>query len=273
VQVNRIILNLLAQSRFTEMGGERDPVPKGTQNRRNNRWTDEENDRLITLLANDTPWRLIATELKRSYVAVETRASKLQRLASKTSRLNDDAHRLTIFRPNIREPEPLNLTCYTTSDAALAVVRVLYEKAMIYRAATIAKSNRYQKLKPRLQSVIATIVRELLGERHRSEDSGWLKVSTSRVRASQIGISIDVFRNLLDALEHDGFIERLNGYADAMELTDRGARQGRVTQVRGTVELFDLCAYHQITPDNASTHFSPVRDGHSENNAVSGGGP
>jgi hypothetical protein len=247
-------------------------VPKGTQNRRNNRWTDEETDRLIALLANDTPWRLIATELKRSYVAVETRASKLQRLASKTPRLNDDAHRLTIFRPNIRKPEPLNLTCCTTSDAALAVVRVLYEKAMTYRAATIAKSNRYQKLKPRLQSVIGTIVRELLGERHRSEGSGWLKVSTSRVRASQIGINVDVFRNLLDALEHDGFIERLNAYADAM-VTDRRARLRRVTKVRGTVELFDLCAHHQITPDNASTHFSPVRDEHSENDRVSEGGP
>jgi hypothetical protein len=248
-------------------------MPKGTQNRRNTRWTDEENDRLIKLLANDTPWSLIATELKRSYVAVETKAKKLQRLASKAPRVIDDANRVTIFRPHIREPEPMNLTCCTTSDAALAVVSVLYDKAMTYRAATIAKSNQYQKLKPRLQSVIGAIVRELLGERHRSEGSGWLKVSTSRVRASQIGINVEVFRNLLDALEHDGFIERLNGYADAMELSGRGARRGRVTRVRGTVELFDLCAHHQITADNVTTHFNPVREGHSENDTVSGGGP
>jgi hypothetical protein len=243
-------------------------MPKGTKNRDNTRWTDEETARLITLLANGTPWRLIAGELKRSYVAVETRAKKLQRLASKTPRKGDDANRVTIFRPSVREPEPMNLMWRTTSDAALAVVSVLYEKAMAYRAETIAQSNRYQKLKPRLQSVIGAIVRELLGERHRSQGSGWLKVSTSRVRASRVGINVEVFRNLLDALEHDGFIERLNGYADAMELSGRDARRGRVTRVRGTVELFRLCAHHQITADNVTKHFNPVREEHSENDTI-----
>jgi hypothetical protein len=248
-------------------------MPKGAQNRDNTRWTDEETDRLISLLADDTPWRLIAIELKRSYVAVETRAKKLQRLASKTPRVTDDSSPLITFRPNIREPEPLNLMWRTTSDAALAVVSVLYDKAMIYRAMTIAKSNRYQKLKPRLQSVIGAIVRELLGERHRSKGSAWLKVSTSRVRATQIGINVEVFRNLLDALEHDGFIDRLNGYADGMELSGRDARRGRVTRIRGTVKLFDLCAHHQITAENVTTHFNPVREEHSENDTAAAGEP
>jgi hypothetical protein len=239
-----------------------EPMPKGTQNRRNTRWTGEEVDRLIELLADDTPWRVIATELKRSYVAVETKASQLQRLASKTPKLNDDLNRVASFKPNIREtqPPPMNLMWCTTSEAARAVVSVLYERAMTYRAATIAKSNnQYSKLKPRLQSVIGAILRELIGERHKDGGAGWLRVSTSRIRASQIGINADVFRNLLDALEKDGFIERLNGYADATELSDsKDARRGRVTRVRGTAKTFDLCEQHKITPDNLTMHFDPA---------------
>jgi hypothetical protein len=240
-------------------------MPKGTQNRRNTRWTVEEVDRLIKLIADDTPWREIATELKRSYVAVETKAGQLQRLASKNPKLNDDLNRVASFRPNVREtqPPPMNLMWCATSEAARAVVSVLYERAMTYRAATIAKSNnQYSKLKPRLQSVIGAIMRELICARHKDGGAGWLRVSTSRIRASQIGINADVFRNLLDALEKEGFIERLNGSAEAIELSGRDARRGRVTRVRGTAKMFDLCEQHQITPDSVTMHFDPASENH-----------
>jgi hypothetical protein len=237
-------------------------MPKSTKNRRNTRWTGEEVARLIKLLADDTPCRAIATELKRSYVAVETKAGQLKRLASKNPKLNDDLNRVASLRPNIRDtqPPPMNLMWCTTSEAARAVVSVLYEGAMTYRAATIAKSNnQYSKLRPRLQSVIGAILRGLIGEHNKDGGAGWLRVSTSRIRASQVGINADVFRNLLDALEKDGFIERLNGNADAMDLSNsKYAQRGRVTRVRGTVELFDLCAHHQITADNVTSHFSPA---------------
>jgi hypothetical protein len=235
-------------------------MPKGTQNRRNTRWTGEEVDRLIELLADVTPWRVIATELKRSYVAVETKAGQLKRLASKTPKLTDHPNRVASLRPNILQTQPpsMNFIWRATSEAALAVVSVLYGRAMTYRAATIAKSNnQYSKLKPRLQSVIGAILRELISERHKDVGGArWLKVSTSRIRASQIGINADVFRNLLDALEKDGFIERLNGFADAIELSNsKDARRGRVTRVRGTAKMFDLCGRHQITTDNVAMHF------------------
>jgi hypothetical protein len=226
---------------------------------RNTRWTGEEVDRLIELLADDMPWRVIATELKRSYVAVETKAGQLQRIASKPPKLNDDLNKAASFRPNIREaqPPPMNLMWRTTSEAAQAVVSVLYERAMTYRAATIAKSNnQYSKLKPRLQSVIGAILRELIGECVKDGGAGWLKVSTSRIRASQVGINADVFRNLLDALEHDGFVERLNGSGDATYLIGREVRRGRVTRIRGTIKLFDLCARHHITADDLTAHFT-----------------
>jgi 23S rRNA pseudoU1915 N3-methylase RlmH len=238
---------------------------KETRNSQNTRWTDEEDERLITLIANDTSWRLIAAELKRSYQAVEHRASKLKRLASETPALIGAAKGGATSRPNVRDPESMNLACLTMSDAAMEVVSVLYHKAMAYRAATIARTNKYQKLKPRLQRVIGAIVRALLDERHRKESPGWVKVSMSRVRSSQFGINAEVFQNLLAALEHDGFLERLNGYAGAMELSSPQARRGRVTRVRGTTKLFDLCAHHQITADNAATHFKPDREEHSDN--------
>jgi hypothetical protein len=241
---------------------------KETRNSQNTRWTDEEDERLITLIANDTSWRLIAAELKRSYQAVEKRASKLKRLASETPALIGAANGGATFRPNVRDPESMNLACLTISDAAMEVVSVLYHKAMAYRAATIAGTNKYQKLKPRLQRVIGAIVRALLDEHHRKESPGWVKVSMSRVRSSQVGINAEVFQNLLAALEHDGFLERLNGYAGAMELSSPQARRGRVTRLRGTSELFDLCAHHQITADNAATHFKPDREEHSDNVTV-----
>jgi hypothetical protein len=238
---------------------------KETRNSQNTRWTDAEDERLITLIANDTSWRLIAAELKRSYRAVEKRASKLRRLASETPALTGD---VAIVRPKVHDPKPINLTCLAISDAAMAVVSVLYDKAMAYRAATIARTNKYQKLKPRLQRVIGAIVRALLEERHRKETRGWVKVSISRVRSSQVGINVEVFQNLLAALEHNGFLERLNGYAGAMELSSPQARRGRVTRVRGTSKLFDLCAHHQIAADNAATHFKLDREEYSDHVTV-----
>jgi hypothetical protein len=229
---------------------------KRTRSSHNTRWTDEEDERLIALVANETPWRLISEELKRSYRAVEKRARKLRRLAPEVPALINGTDRVAIFRPNIRYPEPMNLTCHSISDAATAVVSVLYDKAMAYRAETIAKKNKQQKLKLGSQRVIGAIIRELLlGERNRKESLGWVKVPVSRVRASQIGINREALENLLAALECEGFLERLSGYAGTLELSCAEARRGRVTQIRGASKLFDFCAYHQITADSAAAHF------------------
>ena len=229
---------------------------KPTKNRRNTRWTDEEDERLIRHIANDMPWRLIAADLKRSYRAVERRASKLE------TAVIDDVNPVVIFRPNIRVQEPMDLACHAMSDAAMAVVNVLYDKAMTFRAATIARSYTYQTLKPRLLRVLGAIVRELIRECHQSETAGWLKVSTSGVRASKVGINADTFRNLLAALEQERFLERLNGPVAAMQSINLHARRGRVTRIRATSELLDLCARHRITPDNAVTHFRPALESH-----------
>jgi hypothetical protein len=227
---------------------------KPLKNRRNTRWTDEEDERLIRLLANDMPWRLIAADLKRSYRAVERRALKLEMA------LIDDANPVVIFKPKIRVQAPMNLACHVISDAAMAVVNDLYDKVMTFRAATIAKRYTYRTLKPRLQTVLGAIVRELICETQQSEIVGWLKVSTSGVRASQVGINADTFRTLLAALEQEGFLERLNGLVGAMGALSTNARNGRVTRIRATSKLFDLCARHQITSDNAETHFKPFRE-------------
>lgn len=243
-------------------------MPKSTRTRNNTKWTDDEDERLATLLAKGQSWTSIATELKRSYKAVEARAWKLKRLPAEMSAAIDNANRAeAVYRPKISDSgRPMNLSCHAISDAAMAAVNVLYSQASAYRTATVAKSYTYQKLKPRLQRVIGAIVRELLSS-HRERNLEWVKVSVNRVRASQIGVSEEVLQNLLDALEHSGFVERLTGYAGTLELKSSVARGGRATRVRGTLKLFDLCAQHQITGDNAATHFKMDQE-KSPNDAV-----
>jgi hypothetical protein len=160
-----------------------------------------------------------------------------------------------ISRPTISDPTLINLKCQAISDAAMAVVSVLYESATAFRAATIAKHNAYKKMKPRLQQVIGAIIRELLRERNRNGPNGWVKVSISRVRSAEVGISQAVFRTLLAGFEHEGFIERLSGYAGTLELMNSAPRRGRTTRIRGTQALFRLCSKHDITIQNLSTHF------------------
>jgi hypothetical protein len=89
-------------------------------------------------------------------------------------------------------------------NTAMPLVSDLYDRAMAYRAATIAKSYSYQKLKPRLQRVIAAIIRELLAARPQDSEPAWSNVSISRTRSSEIGINEEILQNLLDGLTQQG---------------------------------------------------------------------
>jgi hypothetical protein len=164
-----------------------------------------------------------------------------------------------INRPRISDPTLINLKCEAISNAAMGVVTVLYESATTFRAATIAKHNTYQKLKPRLQHVIGAIIRELVLERHRNGPNAWVTISVSRVRSEDVGISQALFQNLLEGFEQGGYLERLSGYAGTLELTTPEPRRGRTTRVRGTQALFRLCAKHNITAHNVSMHLGPSK--------------
>ena len=138
-------------------------MPKSL-NSRNTPWSDEQDKQLMTLLAQGESWASIAAKLKRSYAAIEARAWKLNKRASCTLASADDSA-VVIYRPQSPRVQSMNLLCDTVSDTAMPLVSDLYDRAMAYRAATIAKSYSYQKLKPRLQRVIAAIIRELLAAR------------------------------------------------------------------------------------------------------------
>jgi hypothetical protein len=217
-------------------------------NRRNTPWSDEQDKRLMTLLAQGESWASIAAELKRSYAAVEARAWKLNKRGSWTLASADD-NAVVIYRPQSPRVQSMNLRCDTVNDTAMPLVSDLYDRAMTYRAATIAKSYSYQKSKPRLQRVIAAILRELLAARPQDSEPAWSNVSISRTRASEIGINEEILQNLLDGLEQHGLIERFTGYS-GIALTSQEARRGRRTRIRGTLKLFDLCALYQITSEN-----------------------
>jgi hypothetical protein len=219
-----------------------------TSSSRNTRWSDEEDKRLIALLANGGSWESIASELKRSYVAVEARALKLKKLASLASAL-PGRRAAIICQPKSSRAQSLNLSRNTISETAVPLVADLYDQAMAYRAATIAKSYRYQKLKPRLQSVIAAIIQGLLAAQTRGTGADWSSISISRTRASENGINEEILQNLLEGLTQYGFIERFTGYP-GMPLTSHAARRGRRTRIRGTLKLFDLCARFQVTSEN-----------------------
>lgn len=86
-------------------------------------------------------------------------------------------------------------------------------------------------------------------------DEGWVRVTISRVSASQHGIPRDVFRNVVIGLEECAFIERLVGYPGALKLTGREARRGRLVWLRAAPRLIDLCERHGINGSNLFTHF------------------
>jgi hypothetical protein len=215
---------------------------------RNTRWSDEEDKRLIALLANGGSWASIAAELKRSQRAVEHRAGILKKLASQNSASADECA-VVIYRPKSSRAQNLNLSCDTIGKAAMPLVADLYDQAMAYRAATIAKSYSYQKLKPRLQRVIAAIIQGLLAAQPRGTGADWSNISISRTRASDTGINEEILQNLLEGLTQYGFIERFTGYP-GIALTSHAARRGRRTRIRGTLKLFDLCARFQVTSEN-----------------------
>jgi len=212
---------------------------------RNTRWSDEEDKRLIALLANGESWPSIATELNRSYRAIEDRAWKLKKLASQTPALASDGA-VVFYRPQSTRVPSMNLSCASVGSTAMPLVNDLYNRVMAYRATTIAKSNSYQKLKPRLQRVIAAIVRELLAAQPQDSEGAWLNVSISRTRASEIGINVEILQNVLEGLMQYGLIERFAGYT-GIAFTSQEARKGRRTRIRGTSKLFDLCARYQVT--------------------------
>ena len=88
------------------------------------------------------------------------------------------------------------------------------------------------------------VLRALLG----SDDEG-------DARAETVGVGSGVFRNLLQALERQRFLQRSLGYPDTLKIDSALAKNGRVSFLRAMPRLLELCARFDIRTDNIATHF------------------
>jgi hypothetical protein len=225
-----------------------------TRSNHNLRWTTEDVERLLDLLDSGAALGAIAVKLNRSYAAVEKRIWKLGK--GGTAPTLSPSPKRSFRRPPMQEATT-NLTCLTIDPGALPIIHELYDRIVAHRAATIAKTYSYRKLKPRIEGVIAAIVRDLLLLHFHPGTTDWIRVSTRQARSSEIGVNEDIVRNLLDALKENGFIERLNGYENLMGRNSAAvARGGRATRIRGTSKLFDLCAKYGLTRERLKTWFT-----------------
>jgi hypothetical protein len=231
---------------FLEMTGKQ-------KNRGNTKWSKADEMRLATLISAGLPLRTIGTEMQRSYHSIEKRAWKIKREAAHSG-LTTNQERLDVGHRSPRDYPTMDLSCDLTSEMARPLLNILYDRLTLHRAATIAATNEYRKIKPRFERVIAAIVRELLIAPSEDGVFAWVQVSTRRIRSSDLGINTDVFRNLIDGLAENGFVERLSGYINAE--FSQAARRGRMTRLRATTKLITLCKQHNVTAENAMCCFS-----------------
>ena len=225
-------------------------MAKNPKFRSNTKWSLEDEDRLAAMISSGMSVIAMATEMQRSYRAIEDRIWKIKRSEAKTELTAD----LIRYRDNPRDNLTMNLSCRTINEMATPLVEVLYNRLTAYRAITIAKSNKYKTIKPRFEKVIAAIVRELLIAPSQNEAFVWVQVSISRVRSSQIGINTEIFQNLIDGLCENGFVDRLSGYSNLQFRAE--ARRGRPTRLRATTKLIALCKQYNVTAENAMHCFS-----------------
>jgi hypothetical protein len=225
------------------------------KSRRNTKWSPEDELRLVELATAGASLGAIASEMNRSYQSIEKRIRKIKGRPAESRPTGNRAAVMDFSCPSPSLDEPtMDLGCDLISETAMPLVNILYDQLTAYRAVTFAKSNKYKKLKPRFEKVIAAIVRELLIAPSHKGAFAWVQVSMRRIRSSQIGINADLFHNLMDGLCENGFLERLSGYSNAQ--FSAAARRGRTTRLRATTKLITLCKQHNVAADNVMRCFS-----------------
>ena len=230
--------------------------PRSTSSSHNRSWTADDIETLRGLLVGGDTLATIAAKLGRTYAAVEKRVWKLGK-AGAAEPVADQPFQTEYRRPLPPDVTTTNLTCHAIDQSALPIIHELYARVSAHRAATVAKTYTYQAMRPRVERVIAAIVRDLVLLRFGPGTTGWIKVCPRQARSSSIGVSVDVVRNLLEALAANGFIERVNGYEKFMGRESAAlARAGRATRIRGTTKLFELCAKHNLTRGNVEAWFT-----------------
>src|SRR4051812_15012373 len=117
----------------------------------------------------------------------------------------------------------LSLQGRPTTPEAIRLVDHLYDRVMDYRSAMSGSNYKHKKLKANYHRLLGGLAGELLDVQAEASDSGWRKVSIRRADTSTVGVDQGVFRTLLNALDHEGMIERRSGYPGALEFLDKKA--------------------------------------------------
>lgn len=218
-----------------------DHKPNRPRERGGKRWTADEEAHLLALVDEGHNSAAIAAILRRAFSSVQHRLRKLGRSTAEAI--------------DPEKPKPyqrrMDLTCGEPSSAGRAVVEIVWEA--IRDDVAITQRREPSRLSIGVRRIVGAIVREAMI----SSDSrnGWARIAISRVRTETAGVGSGVVRNLLEALERQGYLQRFLGYPGIVELDRSVARNGRVALLRATPRLSRLCARFDIRWDNIAAHF------------------
>jgi hypothetical protein len=210
-----------------------------------NRWSPEEDNRLLELVQQQLEWTDIANAMNRTFAGVQHRFRFLKSTLPGASAIV--AKNSTRAQDAKSAPD---LSCGAISKAGRRVVEAVKSEVSEFYGREIIVSGFLTDT----DLIIGALVRELLLQRYR-DVSGWLRITVSRITSSEHGIGIDRFCRVLDELEKSGLLERFVGYRGALALPRKVARQGRFVQVRASMRLIKICRDQRITASNLFTHF------------------
>jgi transposase-like protein len=214
---------------------------KPNRARAGRRWSPDEEARLVALAEKGYNSAAIAAILTRTFSSVQNR---LRQLGRSTAEPDDP-------KEPKRDQRPMDLSCGAVSNGGRAVVESIW--GAIRDDSAIVNRREPSRLSSEVQSVIGAIVREAIIST--DAKNGLARVAISRVRAETVGVGSGVFRNLLQALERQRFLQRSLGYPDTLKIDSALAKNGRVSFLRAMPRLLELCARFDIRTDNIATHF------------------
>jgi hypothetical protein len=214
-----------------------------------NRWSHEDDDRLLDLVRKKEDWSDIATALKRSFSSVQNRFRFLK---------SSQAHASTIVALiSTRAEDPSlapDLSCGALSRAARETLKLVRNDISRFQR----QSREVSRPIDETDLIVGAIIREILLLRLRT-DTGWLRFTVSRVRTTEHGFGREALRRAIRDLEKSGYCERLVGYPGALALVHQDARKGRLIWIRASSRLTDLCERQGIGASNLLTHFPSLK--------------
>jgi hypothetical protein len=213
------------------------------------RWSAEEDKNLLERVQRHEDWIDISKALNRTFVGVQNRFRFLR---------NTNAHASTIvakISTRAQNPDTApDLTCGALGKAGRRVLEAVKNDISQFY-------GRPQETPAPLDEtdlMMGALIRELLLQRY-SHVTGWLRITVSRINASEHGIGKMGFSRILDDLEKCAFLERTVGYPGALTLPNMAARQGRFVLIRASARLVKLCRQRRITASNLFTQFPSLR--------------